>query len=104
GQAGQNFYLLTVADGKSTPIAGTAPAFSADGSALAYVARSGPAYQLMLAPVADPGAATMLRGGPERIDAPAVSPDGQRVAYQVMSKEDWEIHIVGRDGASDERV
>jgi Tol biopolymer transport system component len=105
GQAGgQTFFLLTVVDGRSTPIAGTAPTFSADGSSLAWVARSGPAYQLMVAPVADPGAAAMLRGGPERIDAPALSPGGQRVAYQVMAKEDWEIHVVGRDGAGDERV
>jgi Tol biopolymer transport system component len=101
---GQTFFLLTVADGRSTPVNGSAPAFSADGSALAYVARSGADYQLMLAAVADPGTAAVLRAGPARIDAPAPSRDAQRVAYQVMAKEDWELHVVGRDGKSDERI
>jgi hypothetical protein len=59
---------------------------------------------LLLAPVAEPAKATVLRSGSERIDAPAFSPNGLRVAYQVMPKEDWEIHVIGRDGEDDERI
>lgn len=102
--AGGNFFVLTVADGRSTPVNGSAPSFSADGETLAYVGRAGDDYQLMVAPVADPARAAALRSGPDRLDAPAFSPDGQRLAYQVMSKEDWEIHTVGRDGEADTRV
>jgi Tol biopolymer transport system component len=104
GAGGQTFVLLTVADGRSTSIAGSASAFSADGAALAWIARSGPSYELLVATVADPAKTTVLRSGPERIDAPAFSPSGLRVAYQVMPKEDWEIHVIGRDGEDDERI
>jgi Tol biopolymer transport system component len=101
---GQTFFLLTVEDGKSTSITGSAPAFSSDGASLAWIARSGPTYQLLLAAVTDPSNTTSLRSGPERIDAPAFSPGGLRIAYQVMPKEDWEIHVVGRDGKNDQRI
>ena len=105
GQAGgQVFHVLTIADGKSSAITGSAPAFSADGASLAYVARGENENRLMVTPVGDPTKAAAVRSGPERIDAPAFSPDGQRLAFQIMSKEDWEIHIVGRDGTGETRL
>ena len=33
------------------------------------------------------------RAGRERIDAPALSPDGKQVAYQLMTHTDWEIYV-----------
>jgi hypothetical protein len=58
----------------------------------------------MVANTADPASATIVRRGPERVDAPALSPDGSRVAFQMMTKEDWEIYTCNRDGAAQARV
>ena len=106
GQPGPpaSFRLLTLADGKVSTITGSAPTFSADGASIAYLARENSDTSLMVAPVADPAAAKAARKGPERIDAPAFSPDGQRIAFQMMPKEDWEIHVIGRDGTGETRV
>lgn len=105
GQGGTpTFQLLTIADGKATTISGTSPAFSRDGSSLAYVAREQSEYRLMVAPVSDATNASALRTGAPRLDAPAFSPDGQRLAFQLMPREDWEIHVVGRDGKTESRI
>jgi dipeptidyl aminopeptidase/acylaminoacyl peptidase len=104
GAGSQSFNVLTLADGKATSVEGSAPAFSADGASLAYVSRSGSENRLLVAPVANPADATVVRTGPERIDSPAFSPDGARIAFQIMPKEDWEIHVVSRDGKAESRV
>ena len=37
------------------------------------------------------GAATMIRGSNVPLAAPALSPDGSLVAFQMMPREDWDI-------------
>ena len=38
------------------------------------------------------------------MDAPAVSPDGKSVAFQLMAREDWEIHVIAADGKGERRL
>jgi len=57
-----------------------------------------------MAPSDNPAASFQLHKGTERLDAPAFSPDGARVAFQMMPKEDWEIYLVNRDGTNETRV
>jgi hypothetical protein len=104
GQGNANFRLLTIADGRTATITGSAPAFSADGNSITYVVRAGAENRLVVAPITDASNGTVVRSGPERIDAPAFSPDGQRLAFQIMPKEDWEIHVVSRDGKTESRL
>jgi Tol biopolymer transport system component len=104
GGGNANFRLLTIADGRTTVVNGSAATFSPDGSTLAYVVRAGAENRLVVAPVTDAANAQTVRTGPERIDAPAFSPDGQRLAFQLMPKEDWEIHIIGREGKNESRL
>ncbi len=104
GAPAASFGILSLADGHSTMINGSAPAFSRDGATLAYVAREGAEVRLMRAPTADPSHATVVRKGPERIDAPAVSPDGSRLAFQMMPADDWEIYVINSDGTGETRV
>lgn len=99
-----SFRLLTLADGKASTIQGSAPVFSADGTSIAYIARDAAETRLMVAPVADLPSAKAIRKGAERIDAPAFSLDGNRIAFQMMPKEDWDIHVIGRDGTGETRV
>lgn len=99
-----SFGVLAVADGTVTSIDGSAPSFSADGDTLVYLTRLADETQIMAASPATPSRAVVVRKGRERIDAPAVSPDGTRIAFQMMPKEDWEIYIVNRDGTGETRL
>ena len=45
-----------------------------------------------------------MRSGTEPIDAPALTRDGSRLAFQMMSKDDWEICTINRDGTAQVRV
>jgi len=98
------FGLLSLSDGRVTTIAGSAPAFSADGASFTYVRVDGNSNTVVIAPTSDPASATVVHKGPERVDAPALSPDGTRVAFQLMPRDDWEIYIVNRDGSDEARV
>jgi hypothetical protein len=104
GQGNPTFRLLTIADGRTTTVNGSAPTFSADGASIAYVVRGAAENRLVVAPVADAADAAVVRTGPERIDAPSFSADGQRLAFQMMPKEDWEIYVVSRDGKTESRL
>jgi Tol biopolymer transport system component len=98
------FGLLSLTDGRTTTIAGSAPAFSRDGASYAFVSREGADTRLMTARISDPSHPMAIRSGSERIDAPAWSPDGSKIAFQMMPKDDWEIFIVGTDGSGEARV
>ena len=105
GRAGPaTFGVLLLSEGRTITVPGSAPAFSADGKSLAYIRRDRDDYQLMLAPSTAPLDATVLRSGATRLDAPAPAPDGSRVVFQMMPKEDWELFVVSRDGTSETRL
>jgi len=98
------FGLLSLVDGRTTMINGSAPTFSRDGNSLAFIAREGAETRLMSARIDEPSRVNALRSGPERLDAPAWSPDGSKVAYQMMPNDDWEIFVIGADGSGEARV
>ncbi len=99
------FNVLSIPDGRVTTITGSAPSFSADGGTIVFVSRTADETRLMTVATADPSAApAIVRKGPERLDAPALSPDGSRVAFQMMPREDWEIFVANRDGTNETRV
>jgi Peptidase family M28/Fibronectin type III domain/WD40-like Beta Propeller Repeat len=98
------FGVMSIPDGTVTMVNGTAPAFSADGRTIVFVSRSADENSVMAAATADPATASIVRKGPERVDAPAASADGSRVACQMMAHEDWEIVTVNRDGTSEMRL
>jgi Tol biopolymer transport system component len=99
-----SFGLVALPAGEFTIVEGSAPAFSADGKSLAYVARADGEWQLIVAPTATPSQRSVVRKGPERIDSPALSRDGSRVAFQMMPREDWELFAIERDGSGERRV
>ena len=98
------FGLLILPDGRTTTINGSAPSFSRDGASIAFVSRDGPDNRLMTTRISDPPHAMTIRTGPERIDAPAWSPDGSKIAFQMMPNDDWEIYVIGTDGGEEARV
>jgi hypothetical protein len=79
-----------------------APAFSADGSTLAFITAGEGRNAIRRVRLDDRGAESNL---PETLftttDAianPALSPDGDRVAFQRVEREDWEIWILDAPG------
>jgi len=104
GQTPPTFGVLSIPDGKVTMINGSSPSFSADGRTIVFVNRSGDDNAIMALATADPAVSSVVRKGPERIDSPGASPDGTRVAFQMMTRDDWEIFVVNRDGTGETRV
>jgi len=102
GQGATSFALVDTKTGATTTTTGTALAISSDGSTWAYLTRTAEETTLMAGPIG--GEAKPLKKTRDRLASPAVAPDGSRVAYQMMPKDDWEIYVISRDGASDTRV
>jgi len=98
------FGVLSFPDRKVTMVTGAAPSFSADGRTLVYVQRTATENSVMAAPTAEPASGTVVRKGPERLDAPVASADGGRIVFQAMAREDWEIVAVNRDGTGEVRL
>ncbi len=74
---------------------------SADGSTIAWINRTADAYTLNTSPTLSDNV-TVVRTGRERLEAPSLSPDGRRVAYQLMQFTDWELYI--SEGTTHTRV
>jgi hypothetical protein len=96
------FAIVNLAARKVSVVAGTAPVLSGDGKTLAYIARFGPDYSIMVGPTTGPQ--TEIKRTPWRLDAPALSPDGRRVAYQAMVRDDWEIFIADAGGTGERQL
>jgi hypothetical protein len=100
-----SFNVLSILDGTLVTIAGNSPSFSPDGSTIVYVHRTADGTRLLTLPASHPTAVpTVVRAGAERMDFPAISPHGSRVAYQMMPREDWELFIINRDGSGETRL
>lgn len=98
GGPAATFVVVNLAAGTSRVIAGTGVTMSANGQTIAWLTRAGDIYTLNTSPTLG-GAVTVARTGRERINAPALSPDGTLVAYESMTHTDWEIYITDQSGA-----
>ena len=96
------FAIVDIATRKVSEVTGSAPSLSGDGRTLTYIARSGPEYSVMVGPTT--GTQTPVKRTTQRLDAPALSADGSRLAYQMMPRDDWEIFVADRDGANERQV
>ena len=99
-----SFTVLSLPGGQLTNVNGTAPGFSADGDTIVYVQRTAAENSIVAAPTNDAANGSTVRKGAERVDAPAAAADGSRVAYQLMTRDDWEIVTANRDGANETRI
>ena len=104
GEGAGTFGIISLPEGKAVTATGSAPVFSADGQSLAFISRQGSDLRLMAGSLSDPSKAAVVRSGSQRIDAPAFTSDGQRLALQMMGREDWEIYVISRDGKSERRL
>lgn len=116
GVAGDSIGITEVASGRTRVLAGASPALSADGGTLAFVggaAGAGAVSTLALAPEdawqgeptvvarsAFPVATNFMQAclSCAALSAVALSPDGGRVVFQAMPREDWDLFVAGADG------
>lgn len=97
------YVIHDLATGAERTVPGTDITVSANGRTLAYLSTQG-SENVLTAMALPAGAPTVLKRTAMRIAAPAVSPDGRQVAYQLMPREDWELYVVGADGTGDRRL
>ncbi|MFN0112842.1 MAG: M20/M25/M40 family metallo-hydrolase [Blastocatellia bacterium] len=96
------FGVMELASRKTTVINGTMLTPAADGSAVAYLTRSGQETTLTYHPIG--GEAVAVLKTTERLESPAFAPDGQRLIYSKMPRADWELFAIGRDGKNEIRL
>jgi Peptidase family M28/Fibronectin type III domain/WD40-like Beta Propeller Repeat len=105
GALATTFNVLSLPEGKTTTVNGSSPAFSGDGRTIVFINRSSDENRVMRTSTADPGTPVAVRKGPERIDSPAASADGSQIAFQMMTRDDWEIFVVDtREGGGETRL
>ncbi|MBP9898056.1 MAG: M20/M25/M40 family metallo-hydrolase [Gemmatimonadales bacterium] len=100
-RAAVSFAIVDLQANTVRRIDGRAATISADGSMMAWVegnlvVQGSVAMEenrLVAAPVAGGGAMTLYKGI-RRIDAPALSPDGSRIAFQMMPVQDYELYTL----------
>ena len=95
--------IRALPSGESRSFDGVQHAISADGSAVAFVTRGATENTVSVVPVGG-GAPRVVARTTLPVANPALSPDGRRVAYQMMPREDWELYVVGSDGAGARRL
>ena len=100
----RGFVVRDIATGNERTISGTAPTVSADGETVAFLERRGADTLVNVLRVSGSGEAVSVRRSRGRVDAPAVSPDGKLVAYQLMGREDWELYVGDAEGKGDRRI
>ncbi|MDX2043934.1 MAG: M20/M25/M40 family metallo-hydrolase [Acidobacteriota bacterium] len=100
--AASKFGVMELASRKTTIINGTALTAATDGSAVTYLVRAGQETSVMLHPIG--GEATAVLKTNDRVDSPSFSLDGQRLIYSRMTKDDWELFLIGRDGKNETRL
>jgi hypothetical protein len=98
------FGLVALPHGSVRTVSGSAPAFSGDGHSLVWLRRTAGATEIMAAPARSVGEGVLVRSGQEPVDRPALSPDGRRIAFQIMHDHDWELHVIDRDGGAEGRI
>jgi len=96
------FAIVALKTRKVTVMNGAAPALSGDGKTLTYIARGDGGYHLMAGPTT--GMQTTVKTTVDRLDAPALSFDGSRIAFQQIVRDDWEIFVASSDGTSEQRI
>lgn len=110
--------LVEISTGRTRFVRASSPVFSTDGSTLAYLSVEGGlnavnvlsleegSQPVVVASSSYPIAQTASRSClacPEHRSI-ALSPDGSRVVFQAMPREDWDLFLVARDGSGETRL
>ena len=98
------FVVHDLATGEKRQFEGSSPSVSMDGSAVAFVGKEPGANTILVTRLGPEAQPVVVRRSDRPLANPALSPDGQRVAYQMMPREDWEVYVAGSDGKEETRL
>jgi Tol biopolymer transport system component len=103
-QMPQQFAILNLVDETAKPFAGSAPTISSDGSALAFLARSGSDNTIQYVKLDTSLEASAIKKSPERISSVSLSADGSRAVYDMVYTRNQEIFCIRADGTLERRL
>jgi Tol biopolymer transport system component/DNA-binding winged helix-turn-helix (wHTH) protein len=80
------------------------PQFSLDGARIAFHSDRSGTFEIWICDAAGSGLVQLTSFGGPVVGAPRWSPDGRRIAFEVLAKGHSDIHVVNVDGGLPERV
>jgi aminopeptidase YwaD len=95
------FALYDLNSGEARVINGAQPVVSASGNRVAWIETDGSASVLKSLPLPAVGEPVEIVRTTDRLNTPALSPNGATVAYSRMPRENWELYVSGTDGKGD---
>ena len=98
------YAIRDVASGAVRRISGNNASLSANGAAVVYLTRNGAETSIMVASTSGAADPVAVKTASVGLTAPALSPDGRQVAFQMMMREDWELYLIGADGQNEQRL
>ncbi|HYW32008.1 MAG TPA: M28 family peptidase, partial [Gemmatimonas sp.] len=104
GPSRGQFAVLDLATGQERVVAGESPVLSASGNAVGYITRQGGTSRVFLMGLGATGTAKEVHSTTGQLTALAITPDGSRVTFQAMPREDWELYTASAAGGEPERV
>lgn len=104
GGDGGRVALHDLASGESHIIDVLAAALSADGTTMVYVQRDAQGNTINVISLRKGAQPVVVTRSTDPVASPALSLDGTQVAYQRMSREDWELYVVNADGTGERRL
>jgi hypothetical protein len=104
GLGREAFAVIDPATDRQRRYEGTAPAVSADGRYIVFLATAESETAIHLLDTTTDADPRLVKRSALPLASPAVSPDGSRIAFQMMPREDWEIYVIASDGSGEFRV
>ncbi|MCZ6858172.1 MAG: M20/M25/M40 family metallo-hydrolase [Gemmatimonadetes bacterium] len=93
--------LYDISSAVSRSYEGNSPAHAASAPAFAFLSRDGDVTAVKVASAsAGWNPVTVVRSD-RPLRAPAMSPNGQSVTFQIMPEDNWEVAVVGADGTGE---
>jgi hypothetical protein len=97
------FGILEPGSGQLRAYGGTSLSLSANGEAVAYIGRDEQQNVIYVLPVGD-ARPIIVKRTPAQIANPVVSPNGQKVVFQMMPRDDWELYSIDITGENERRL
>ncbi len=100
----RQFALLQLVTGVERVIEGESPVLSAGSGAVAFVSRDDAGTHVQHLVLGGNSTPRVVHSTTEPLSGVAITPDGSRITFQQMPREDWELYTVSADSSAPERV